>query len=106
MKACYSAQVYIEQVHSETYSLLIDSYIKDDKEKTRLFKVIETVPAIKKKAEWAMEFMGDDKSFATRLLAFACVEAIHFSGSFCAIFYLKKRGLLPALTFSQRVDSA
>ena len=103
MKACYSAQMYIEQVHSETYSLLIDSYIKDDKEKTRLFKVIETVPAIKKKAEWAMEFMGDDKSFATRLLAFACVEAIHFSGSFCAIFYLKKRGLLPALTFSNEL---
>ena len=96
----------MENIHSETYSLLIDTYIKDEKEKTFLLNAIHTVPAIKKKALWAQKWIEDDESsFATRLLAFAAVEGVFFSGSFCAIFWLKKRGLMPGLTFSNELIS-
>eukprot|EP00494_Astrolonche_serrata_P024466 UN24724 len=95
----------MENIHSETYSLLIDTYIKDTKEKARLFNAMETVPSVKKKADWALRWMGSDASFAQRLVAFACVEGIFFSGSFCAIFWLKKRGLMPGLTFSNELIS-
>lgn len=103
-KFFYGFQVAIENVHSETYSLLIDTYIKDDKEKDRLFHAIDTVPSVKKKAEWALKWIESD-SFAERLIAFAGVEGIFFSGSFCAIFWLKKRGLMPGLTFSNELIS-
>lgn len=103
-KFFYGFQVAIENVHSETYSLLIDTYIKDEKEKDRLFRAIETVPSVKKKAEWALKWIESD-SFAERLIAFAGVEGIFFSGSFCAIFWLKKRGLMPGLTFSNELIS-
>merc|ERR1712083_709301 len=95
----------MENIHSETYSLLIDTYIKEPKEKTRLFNAIETVPRIKEKAEWAIKYIRSSDDFATRLLAFAAVEGIFFSGSFCAIFWLKKRGLMPGLTFSNELIS-
>lgn len=95
----------MEGIHSETYSLLIDTYIKDEREKVRLFNAINTVPCIERKAEWALEWMGSNRSFATRLVAFACVEGIFFSGAFCSIFWLKKRGLLPGLTFSNELIS-
>jgi ribonucleoside-diphosphate reductase subunit M2 len=85
--------------------LLIDTYIKDQEEKAKLFNAINTIPCIEKKAEWALEWMGSDKSFATRLVGFACVEGIFFSGAFCSIFWLKKRGLLPGLTFSNELIS-
>jgi ribonucleotide reductase beta subunit family protein with ferritin-like domain len=85
--------------------LLIDTYVKNEEEKAKLFNAIETIPCIKKKAEWALEWMNADKSFGTRLAAFACVEGIFFSGAFCAIFWLKKRGLLPGLTFSNELIS-
>jgi ribonucleotide reductase beta subunit family protein with ferritin-like domain len=90
---------------SETYSLLIDQYIKDPSEQTRLFRAIDTVPSIRKKALWALEWMNNQKSYAHRLLAFACVEGIFFSGAFCSIYYFKKRGLLPGLTFSNQLIS-
>ena len=105
VKLFYSFQNAMEGIHSETYSLLIDTYIKDEDEKARLFNAIETIPCIQKKAEWALEWMGSDQSFANRLVAFACVEGIFFSGAFCAIFWLKKRGLLPGLTFSNELIS-
>jgi ribonucleoside-diphosphate reductase beta chain len=96
----------IENVHSEVYSLLIDTYISDETEKHHLFNAIETIPCVKKKAEWAQKWIGDpDASFATRLVAFAVVEGIFFSGSFCAIFWLKERGLMPGLTFSNELIS-
>ncbi|MGQ3677675.1 ribonucleotide-diphosphate reductase subunit beta [Tenacibaculum discolor] len=103
-KFFYGFQIMMENIHSETYSLLIDTYIKDEEEKDRLFKAIEVFPAIKKKADWALKWIESD-SFAERLIAFAAVEGIFFSGSFCSIFWLKKRGLLPGLTFSNELIS-
>jgi ribonucleoside-diphosphate reductase beta chain len=94
----------MENIHSETYSLLIDTYVKDDTEKNKLFKAIEIFPAIKKKAQWALRWIESD-SFAERLIAFAAVEGIFFSGAFCSIFWLKKRGLMPGLTFSNELIS-
>lgn len=103
-KFFYGFQIAMENVHSETYSLLIDTYIRDTEEKDRLFNAIETVPSVKKKAQWALKWV-DSESFAERLIAFAAVEGIFFSGSFCAIFWLKKRGLMPGLTFSNELIS-
>ena len=94
----------MENIHRETYSLLIDTYVKDDKEKDKLFNAIENFPAIKKKADWALKWI-DSPSFAERLIAFAAVEGIFFSGAFCSIFWLKKRGLMPGLTFSNELIS-
>ena len=105
-RAFYGFQIAMENIHSETYSLLIDSYVKSDSEKTRLFKAIENFPCIEKKADWAIRWINDKTSdFATRLVAFACVEGIFFSGAFCSIFWLKKRGLMPGLTFSNEFIS-
>lgn len=102
----YAFQNLIESIHSETYSNLIDFYIKDDKEKDRLFRAIQTIPSVAKKAKWALKWIEDqDAPFAQRLVAFAAVEGIFFSGSFCAIFWLRKRGLLPGLTFSNELIS-
>jgi ribonucleoside-diphosphate reductase beta chain len=103
-KCFYGFQIAMENVHSETYSLLIDTYIKDSKERDHLFNAIETVPSVKKKADWALKWI-DSESFAERLIAFAAVEGIFFSGSFCSIFWLKKRGLMPGLTFSNELIS-
>ncbi|MCS6934461.1 MAG: ribonucleoside-diphosphate reductase small subunit [Chitinophagales bacterium] len=100
----YGFQIMIENIHSETYALLIDTYIKDPQEKNKLFHAIETVPAVKKKAEWALRWITNG-TFAERLVAFAAVEGIFFSGSFCSIFWLKKRGLMPGLTFSNELIS-
>jgi ribonucleoside-diphosphate reductase beta chain len=100
----YGFQIMMENIHSETYALLIDTYIKDPVEKDRLFHAIETVPCVKKKAEWALRWI-DGGNFAERLVAFAAVEGIFFSGSFCSIFWLKKRGLMPGLTFSNELIS-
>jgi ribonucleoside-diphosphate reductase beta chain len=100
----YGFQVAIENIHSETYSLLIDTYIKDAAEKHHLFHAIDTIPAVKKKADWALRWINSD-NFAERLVAFAAVEGIFFSGSFCAIFWLKKRGLMPGLSFSNELIS-
>src|SRR6218665_1823755 len=100
----YGFQIMMENIHSETYALLIDTYVKDPKEKDRLFHAIDTVPAVKKKAEWALRWI-ENGSFAERLVAFAAVEGIFFSGSFCSIFWLKKRGLMPGLTFSNELIS-
>jgi ribonucleotide reductase beta subunit family protein with ferritin-like domain len=101
----YGFQQAIENIHSETYSLLIDTYIRDPREKNRLFRAIETIPCIKKKAEWAVKWITSSGTFAERLVAFAAVEGIFFSGSFCAIYWLKKRGLMPGLTFSNELIS-
>lgn len=101
-KFFYGFQLMMENIHSEVYSLLIDTYIKNEKEKTELFQAIEVFPAIKKKADWALKWVESD-SFAERLIAFSAVEGIFFSGSFCAIFWMKKRGLLPGLTFSNEL---
>lgn len=101
----YGFQIAIENIHSETYSLLIDTYIKNAAEKDHLFNAMETVPCVKKKAEWALRWISSDRSFAERLVAFAAVEGIFFSGSFCSIFWLKKRGLMPGLTFSNELIS-
>ncbi|MDE3742350.1 ribonucleotide-diphosphate reductase subunit beta [Maribacter polysaccharolyticus] len=103
-KFFYGFQIMMENIHSETYSLLIDTYVKDEKEKDILFKAIENFPAIKKKADWALKWI-ESPSFAERLIAFAAVEGIFFSGSFCSIFWLKKRGLMPGLTFSNELIS-
>jgi len=100
----YGFQIMMENIHSETYALLIDTYIKDPQEKYRLFHAIETVPAVQKKAEWALRWINNG-SFAERLVAFAAVEGIFFSGSFCSIFWMKKRGLMPGLTFSNELIS-
>ncbi|KAG1655335.1 hypothetical protein FOA52_008317 [Chlamydomonas sp. UWO 241] len=104
-RAFYGFQIAIENIHSEMYSLLIESYIKDSKEKAGLFQAIENFPAIKKKADWAIQWINSAKSFAERLIAYTAVEGIFFSGSFCAIFWLKKRGLMPGLTFSNELIS-
>jgi ribonucleoside-diphosphate reductase beta chain len=103
-KSFYGFQIAMENVHSETYSLLIDTYIKDSAEKDRLFHAIDNFPSIMKKAEWALKWISSE-SFAERLIAFAAVEGIFFSGSFCSIFWLKKRGLMPGLTFSNELIS-
>lgn len=103
-KFFYGFQIAIENIHSETYSLLIDTYIKDDAEKRYLFNAIDTVPCVKKKAEWALKWITNG-SFAERLVSFAAVEGIFFSGSFCSIFWLKKRGLMPGLSFSNELIS-
>ena len=103
-KFFYGFQIMMENIHSETYSLLIDTYISDPKEKDYLFNAIETMPCVQKKAEWALRWI-DNGSFAERIIAFAAVEGIFFSGSFCSIFWLKKRGLMPGLTFSNELIS-
>lgn len=105
-RAFYGFQIAMENIHSEVYSLLIDTYVKDSGEKMKLFKAVENFPCIKKKADWAIKWINDKKSsFATRLLAFACVEGIFFSGAFCSIYWLKKRGKMPGLTFSNELIS-
>jgi ribonucleotide reductase beta subunit family protein with ferritin-like domain len=105
-RAFYGFQIAMENIHSHTYSLLIETYIKDSAEKNRLFNAIEHFPSIKKKSDWAQKWIHDNRSsFATRLVAFACVEGIFFSGAFCSIFWIKKRGLLPGLTFSNELIS-
>ena len=105
-RAFYGFQIMMENIHAETYSLLIDTYIEDEKEKDHLFKALETVPSVQKKGDWAMKWLSRKRgSFAERLVAFAAVEGIFFSGSFCAIFWLKKRGLMPGLTFSNELIS-
>ena len=103
-KFFYGFQIAIENIHSETYSLLIDTYVKDAKEKDRLLHAIETMDCVKKKAEWALRWI-DNGNFQERLIAFAAVEGIFFSGSFCSIFWLKKRGLMPGLAFSNELIS-
>lgn len=105
-RAFYGFQIAIENIHSETYSLLIETYIKDKDEKHKLFNAIANFPCIKKKSDWAQKWIHDNRSsFATRLVAFACVEGIFFSGAFCSIYWLKKRGLMPGLTFSNELIS-
>jgi ribonucleoside-diphosphate reductase subunit M2 len=105
-RAFYGFQIAMENIHSETYSLLIETYIKDKEEKHKLFNAIENFPCIKKKSDWAQKWIHDNRSsFATRLVAFACVEGIFFSGAFCSIYWLKKRGLMPGLTFSNELIS-
>jgi ribonucleoside-diphosphate reductase beta chain len=103
-KFFYGFQIMVENIHSETYSLLIDTYIKDTAEKNTLFNAIETLDCVKKKADWALRWI-DNGNFAERIVAFAAVEGIFFSGSFCSIFWLKKRGLMPGLTFSNELIS-
>jgi ribonucleoside-diphosphate reductase beta chain len=103
-KFFYGFQIMMENIHSETYSLLIDTYVKDEEEKDMLFNAIDRFPAIMEKAEWALKWI-ESPSFAERLIAFAAVEGIFFSGSFCSIFWLKKRGLMPGLTFSNELIS-
>jgi ribonucleotide reductase beta subunit family protein with ferritin-like domain len=103
-RCAYGFQLMMENIHSETYSLLIDTLIKNQNEKDHLFNAINTIDCVQKKAHWAIRWIEDDKSnFATRLVAFACVEGIFFSGSFRAIYWLKKRGLMPRLTFSDEL---
>jgi ribonucleotide reductase beta subunit family protein with ferritin-like domain len=105
-RAFYGFQIAMENIHSEVYSLLIETYIKNEKEKDILFKSLENFPCIKKKADWAIKWINDkDSDFSTRLVAFACVEGIFFSGAFCSIYWLKKRGLMPGLTFSNELIS-
>ncbi len=101
----YGFQIAIENIHAETYSLLIDTYIKDEKEKKKMFNAIDTIPCVKKKADWALKWIEDAPSFGHRLIAFAAVEGIFFSGSFCSVFWLKKRGLMPGLSFSNELIS-
>ena len=105
-RAFYGFQIAMENIHSETYSLLIETYIKDKEQKHKLFNAIDNFPCIKKKSDWAQKWIHDNRSsFATRLVAFACIEGIFFSGAFCSIFWLKKRGLMPGLTFSNELIS-
>jgi ribonucleoside-diphosphate reductase beta chain len=104
-RAFYSFQMFMENIHSETYALLIDTYVKEAAEKERLFNAIKTIPAIKEKADWAFKWINSDAPFAQRLAAFAMIEGIGFSGSFCAIYWLKKRGLMPGLCFSNELIS-
>ena len=109
-RSFYAYQGFNESIHSETYSLMIDKLVRDPAEKADLFRAIETVPSVKRKAEWALRWLGEGSagtlpSFAQRLVAFACVEGIFFSGSFCSIFWLKKRGLMPGLSFSNELIS-
>jgi len=101
----YGFQIAMENIHSETYSLLIDTYIKDNAKRNNLFNAIDTVPCVRKKAAWALRWINESTRFAERLVAFAVVEGIFFSGSFCAVFWLKKRGLMPGLTFSNELIS-
>jgi ribonucleoside-diphosphate reductase beta chain len=101
----YAFQNAMEGVHSETYSLLIDQYVKDPEEQKKYFRAIDQIPCIRKKADWALKWIDSGDSYATRLVGFACVEGIFFSGSFCAIYWLKKRGLMPGLTFSNELIS-
>jgi len=105
-RAFYGFQIAMENIHSESYSLLIDTYIKDKEQKHKLFNAINNYPCIKKKSDWAQKWIHDNRSsFATRLVAFACIEGIFFSGAFSSIFWLKKRGLMPGLTFSNELIS-
>ena len=105
-RAFYGFQIAMENIHSEVYSLLIDTYVKDETEKDSLFNALDNFPCIKKKADWAIKWINDKRSsFATRLIAFACVEGIFFSGAFCSIYWLKKRGKMPGLTFSNELIS-
>lgn len=104
-RAFYGFQIAMENIHSETYSLLIDTYIKDEAEKQYLFQASSNVPVIHKKAQWALKWINNNDNFASRLIAFAAIEGIFFSGSFCAIFWLKKRSLMPGLTFSNELIS-
>ena len=104
-KFFYGFQIAIENIHSETYSLLIDTYIKDLTLKTKLLNAVETIPSVKKKADWALKWIGDKSDFSKRVIAFACVEGIFFSGAFCSIFWLKKRGLMPGLCHSNELIS-
>jgi ribonucleoside-diphosphate reductase beta chain len=105
-RAFYGFQIAMECIHSQTYSLLIDTYIKDKKEKLKLFNALEHYPCLMKKANWCQKYIADKEAdFATRLIAFACVEGIFFSGAFCSIYWLKKRGLMPGLTFSNELIS-
>jgi ribonucleoside-diphosphate reductase subunit M2 len=105
-RAFYGFQIAMENIHSEMYSLLIDTYIRDEEEKGKLFNAVQNFPCIAKKADWAKKFISDKRSgFPVRLIAFACMEAICFSGSFCAIFWLRRRGLMPGLTFSNELIS-
>jgi ribonucleoside-diphosphate reductase subunit M2 len=105
-RAFYGFQIAMENIHSEMYSILIDTYIKDTQEKNHLFHALQNFPCIKKKADWTRQWIhSEEASFAARLVAFACVEGIFFSGAFCAIFWLKKRGLMPGLTFSNELIS-
>jgi len=104
-RSFYGFQIAIENIHSEMYSTLIDTYVKEDSEKQRLFKAIDTIPAVQQKAEWALKWINRSDRFSERLVAFAAVEGIFFSGSFCAIFWLKKRGLMPGLAFSNELIS-
>jgi ribonucleoside-diphosphate reductase beta chain len=103
-KCFYGFQIMMENIHSETYSLLIDTYIKDNKEKDRLFNALETVPCVATKGQWALRWI-ESENFLERLIAFAAIEGIFFSGSFCSIFWLKKRGLMPGLSFSNELIS-
>ena len=105
VKLFYAFQNAMEGIHSETYSLLIDTYVKNEEEKNMLFQAIDTIPCIRKKADWALKWIDSEDNFAKRLIAFACVEGIFFSGAFCSIFWLKKRGLMPGLTFSNELIS-
>merc|ERR1712232_1097992 len=104
-RAFYGFQIAMENIHSETYSLLIEQYVRDPEEKDRVFDAIHTMPAVEEKARWALQWMNEESCFAERVVAFACVEGILFSGSFCAIYWLKKRGLMPGLTFSNELIS-
>jgi len=104
-RAFYGFQIAMENIHSETYSLLIEQYIRDPAEREMVFDAIHTMPAVEEKANWAVQWMSGETSFAERLVAFACVEGVLFSGSFCAIYWLKKRGLMPGLTFSNELIS-
>jgi ribonucleotide reductase beta subunit family protein with ferritin-like domain len=104
-RAFYSYQGFNENVHGETYSLLIDTLIKDQEEKNTLFNAIQTMDIVKHKCDWAMKYMNNDMDFATRLVAFACVEGIFFSGSFCAIYWIKRKGIMPGLCFSNELIS-
>ena len=105
-RAFYGFQIAMENIHSHTYSLLIETYIKDSIQKTKFFNAIDNFPCIKKKSDWAQKWIHDNRSsFATRLVAFACIEGIFFSGAFCSIYWLKKRGLMPGLTFSNELIS-
>ena len=104
-KFFYGFQIAMENIHSETYSLLIDTYVKDVAKKQKLFNAIETIPSVQKKADWALKWISDKSTFGTRVIAFAAVEGIFFSGSFCSIFWLKKRGLMPGLCFANELIS-
>jgi ribonucleoside-diphosphate reductase subunit M2 len=105
VRAFYGFQIAMENIHSEMYSLLIDTYIKDQNHKNKLFTAIQTIDCVKDKAQWALKWTGAEASFTERLVAFMCIEGIFFSGSFCSIYWLKKRGMMPGLTFSNELIS-